>query len=248
MALTTIINIVLLGIVVICAWLGFKKGIIMGIIGILVIILSLYGAQLLSDTFSYEVIPVMKPFVSGFMDTRVEDTAFSVLGYEPDENGEYHVSQSLDDLIAAMPEARKEICRWSYKDLGLYDAIADDMAGKAVDYMDQNEGVSIGTAISNILCQSISWYGGFIIAFILIFTVLTVIVNIPNLSFRIPYVGILNDLGGLVIGVYVGMLFASLLVWVLQFTGIVLPQDTLQQSSVAAWILEKDFLSTFISF
>ena len=248
MALTTIINIVLIGIVVICAWLGFKKGIIMGIIGILVIILSLYGAQLLSDTFSYEVIPVMKPFVSGVMDTRVEDTAFSVLGYEADENGNYNVSQSLDDLIAAMPEARKEICRWSYKDLGLYDAIADDMAQKAVDAMDENEGVSIGAAISNVLCQSISWYGGFIIAFILIFTVLTVIVNIPNLSFRIPYVGILNDLGGLAIGIYVGLLFASLLVWVLQFTGIVLPQDTLQQSKVVVWFMEKNFLSTLISF
>ena len=248
MALTTIINIVLIGIVVICAWLGFKKGIIMGIIGILVIILSLYGAQLLSDTFSYEVIPVMKPFVSGVMDTRIEDTALSVLGYEPDENGEYHVNQSLDDLIASMPEARKEICRWSYKDLGLYDAIADDMAQKAVDAMDQNEGTSIGTAISNTLCQSISWYGGFIIAFILIFTALTVIVNIPNLSFRIPYVGILNDLGGLAIGIYVGLLFASLFVWVLQFTGLVLPQDTLQQSSVATWFMEKNLLSTFISF
>jgi len=248
MALTTIINIVLLGIIVVCAWLGFKKGIIMGIIGILVIILSLYGAQLLSDTFSYEVIPVMKPFVSGVMDTRVEDTAFTVLGFEPDENGEYHVTESLDDMIAAMPEARKEICRWAYKDLGLYDAIADDMAQKAVESMDENEGVSISSAISNTLCQSISWYGGFIIAFFLIFTVLTVIINIPNLSFRIPYVGILNDLGGLVIGVYAGMLFCSLLVWVLQFTGIVLPQDTLQQAGVAKWIMEKDLLSTFITF
>ena len=248
MALTTIINIVLLGIVVICAWLGFKKGIIMGIIGILVIILSLYGAQLLSDTFSYEVIPVMKPFVSGVMDTRIEDTAFSVLGFEADENGDYHVTESLDDMIAGMPEARREICRWSYKDLGLYDAIADDMAQKAVDSMDQNPGVSISAAISNILCQSISWYGGFIIAFILIFTALTVIINIPNLSFRIPYVGILNDLGGLAIGVYTGLLFCSLLVWVLQFTGIVLPQDTMQQSSVAAWFLEKDFLSAFFTF
>lgn len=248
MALTTILNIVLIGIVVVCAWLGFKKGIIMGIIGILVIILSLYGAQLLSDTFSYEVIPVMKPFVSGVMDTRIEDTAFSVLGYEADENGSYNVSQSLDDLIASMPEARKEICRWSYKDLGLYDAIADDMAQKAVDAMDQNEGLSINAAISNTLCQSISWYGGFIIAFILIFTVLTVVVNIPNLSFRIPYVGILNDLGGLAIGVYVGLLFCSLLVWLLQFTGLVLPQNTMQQASVAAWFMEKNLLSAFITF
>ena len=192
MALTTIINLVLMGIVVICAWQGFKKGIIMGIIGILVIILSLYGAQLLSDTFSYEVIPVLKPFVSGVMDARIEDTAFGVMGFEADENGDYNVSQSLTDMIASMPEAREEICRWAYKDLGIYDAMADDMAKKAVDAMDQS-GVSISDAIINILCQSLTWYGGFLLAFILLFTVLTVIVNLPNLSFRLPYVGILNE-------------------------------------------------------
>lgn len=247
MAVTTIINLVLIGIVIICAWQGFKKGIIMGIIGVLVIILSLYGAQLLSDTFSYEIIPVMKPFVSGLMDTRIEETAYGVLGYEPDENGDYNVTESLTDLLAEMPESRKEICRWAYRDLGIYDTVAEEMAQKAVDYADQNE-ASISSAITNILCQSVSWYGGFILGFILIFTVLTVIVNLPNLSFRLPYVGILNDLVGLGIGIFTGFLFCSILVWVLQFTGLVLPQATIQNAGVASWFLEKNMLANFISF
>ena len=247
MAVTTIINLVLLGIVVICAWQGYKKGIIMGIIGILVIILSLYGAQLLSDTFSYEVIPVLKPFVTGVMDTRIENTAYGVLGYEPDENGNYDVPMSLTDMIEGLPESREEICRWTYKDLGIYDTAAEDMAKTAVDYMDQNN-VSLNAAITNTLCQSISWYGGFIIAFILLFTVLTVVVNLPNLSFKIPYVGILNDLGGLAIGIYTGLLFCSLLVWLLQFSGLVLPQATMMESKAAVWFMERDLLSAFFSF
>ena len=247
MAVTTIINLVLMGIVVICAWQGYKKGIIMGIIGILVIILSLYGAQLLSDTFSYEVIPVLKPFVTGVMDTRIENTAYGVLGYEPDENGNYDVPMSLTDMIEGLPESREEICRWTYKDLGIYDTAAEDMAKTAVDYMDQNN-VSLNAAITNTLCQSISWYGGFIIAFILLFTVLTVVVNLPNLSFKIPYVGILNDLGGLAIGIYTGLLFCSLLVWLLQFSGLVLPQATMMESKAAVWFMERDLLSAFFSF
>ena len=247
MAVTTIINLVLLGIVVICAWQGYKKGIIMGIIGILVIILSLYGAQLLSDTFSYEVIPVLKPFVTGVMDTRIENTAYGVLGYEPDENGNYDVPMSLTDMIEGLPESREEICRWTYKDLGIYDTVAEDMAKTAVDYMDQNN-VSLNAAITNTLCQSISWYGGFIIAFILLFTVLTVVVNLPNLSFKIPYVGILNDLGGLAIGIYTGLLFCSLLVWILQFSGLVLPQATMMESKAAVWFMDRDLLSAFFSF
>ncbi len=246
MTVTLIINIVLLGIVVICAWQGFKKGIIMGIAEVLVIILALYGARLLSDTFSYEVIPVMKPFVSGVMDTRVEKTAYEVLGYEADENGNYNVTQSLTDLMASMPEARREISRWAYSDLGVYDAMAETMADHTVEYMDQND-ASLGTGITQILCETVSWYGGFFIAFIILFTIMIVVINIPNLSFRIPYIGIVNDLGGLVIGVYTGLIFCSLLVWMLQFTGIVLPQETLKQAGAAAWLLDKDLLSTLIT-
>ncbi len=246
MALNTIINLLLVGIIIVCAWQGFKKGIIMGIIGVLVIILSLYGAQLLSDTFSYEIIPVLKPFVSGVMDTRIEETAYTVLGYEPDENGDYHVTESLTDLLEDAPESRKEICRWAYRDLGIYDDIAEDMAQKAVDYADEN-GASLSSAVTAILCQSISWYGGFLLAFILVFAALTVLVNLPNLSFRLPYIGILNDLVGLGIGIFTGFLFCSILVWVLQFTGLVLPQDTIQNAGVAAWFLERNLLANYIT-
>ena len=246
MAVTTIISLVLLGIVVICAWQGFKKGIIMGIVGILVIILALYGARLLSDTFSYEVIPVLRPFVSGVMDTRVEETAYGVFGYEADENGDFNVPQSLTDMIAAMPEARAEICRWAYSDLGIYDTMARRMADEAVEYMDQN-GTSLPAAVTYVLCRTVSWYGGFFLAFLLLFIAMTVVVNLPNLSFRIPFVGIINDLGGLGIGIYTGLLYCSLLVWVLQFMGLLLPQAALEASSSAAWLLERDLLSAFIT-
>lgn len=246
MTLTTIINLLLAGIIIVCAWQGFKKGIIMGIIGVLVIILSLYGAQLLSDTFSYEIIPVMKPFVSGVMDTRIEETAFDVLGYEPDENGNYHVPESLTDLLAANPDSRNEICRRAFRDLGIYDELADSMAQKTVDYADEN-GASLSSSITAILCQSISWYGGFLLAFILVFAVLTVLVNLPNLSFRLPYIGILNDLVGLGIGIFTGFLFCSVIVWVLQFTGLVLPQDMIQNSGIASWFLERNLLANYIT-
>lgn len=247
MALTTILLILLFAIMVICAWQGFKKGIIMGIIQVLVIILSLCGAQLLSDTFSYEVIPVIKPFVGGYMENRVEETAFRVMGYEADKDGNYNVEFSLNDMLAQHPETRQEICRWSYRDLGIYDAIATDMAEKAVTHSEQNSVSLISSAVT-ILCQSITWYGGFILAFVILYALMTVIVNIPNLSFRLPYVGILNDLGGLGIGLFVGSLFCSIVVWCLQFTGLILPEETLRSVNIAATFLDKNMLANYITF
>ena len=247
MAITTIILLLLLAILIACAWQGFKKGIIMGIIQVLVIILSLYGAQLLSDTFSYEVIPVIKPFVSGFVEPRVEDTAFRVMGYEADENGNYSAEYSLADLLEKNPESRQEIARWVYRDLGFYDAVATDMAEKAAVYAEQNT-ASLASSIITILCQSITWYAGFLLAFIILYAVLTVIVNIPNLSFRLPYVGLLNDLGGLGIGIFVGCLFCSVVVWVLQFTGALIPEETLRSVGLVSRFLDKNMLANYITF
>ena len=247
MTLTTIVFILLLAILVVCAWQGFKKGIIMGIIQVLVIILSLCGAQLLSDTFSYEVIPVIKPFISGYMENRVEETAFRVMGYEADEDGNYDVPYSLNDLLAQHPETRQEICRWSYRDLGIYDAVATDMAEKAVIHSQQNSTSLISSSIT-ILCQSITWYGGFILGFIILYALMTVIVNVPNLSFRLPYVGILNNLGGLAIGLFVGCLFCSIVIWCLQFTGLLLPEETLRSVKLASTFLDRNMLANYITF
>lgn len=245
--LPPVVNILLFAIIVICAWKGFKKGIIMGVVGVLVLILSLFGAQLLSDTFSYEVIPVLKPFVSGYAETRVEETAFLVFGFEPDINGEYHVDRSVSDLVEEHPEAMFDISDLVYRGLGLYSTIADEMAQKTVEYAEQNN-TDLQSSVVAILCQSITWYGGFLIAFILVFAAMTVVVNLLNLSFRLPYIGIINDLGGLCIGVFTGFLFCALVVWVLQFLGIILPEQTLSESGIAGWFLDKNLLANYITF
>ena len=246
MNINSIINIVLVAILVICAWQGYKKGIIMGIIEVLVIILSLYGAQLLSDTYSYEVIPVLKPFVSGYMENQVEKVAFPIFGLEPDENGFYHPTLSLTDMLLNEPGHEEEIARATYQSLGLYDDMADTLTARTMEYAEQNE-ASLTSSIVTICCQTVTWYGGFLLAFIILFAILTVIVNLPNLSFKIPYVGIVNDLGGIAIGVFAGLLFCSILVWLCQFAGLLLTEQTLRGTGLAAFLMDKNLLANYIT-
>ncbi|MCD8088493.1 MAG: CvpA family protein [Oscillospiraceae bacterium] len=247
MALATIINLILVVIIVVCAWQGFKKGIIMGIVGVLVIILSLYGGQLLSDTFSYEVIPVLKPFLSGYMETQVENTTYELLGYEMDENENYVVDYSLSDLLDQNPGIEETVAVETYKSLGFFDAIAEDLGAKVVEYMDEND-ATLSSSVITILCQAVTWYGGFLLFFIIIYALLTVLVNIPNLSFRLPYVGIVNDVVGLGIGIFTGFLLCSVIIWALQFVGLLIPEETLRSASLATYFLDKNMLSNYITF
>ncbi len=247
MALATIINLILVVIIVVCAWQGFKKGIIMGIVGVLVIILSLYGGQLLSDTFSYEVIPVLKPFLSGYMETQVENTSYELLGYEMDENENYVVDYSLSDLLDQNPGIEETVAVETYKSLGFFDAIAEDLGAKVVEYMDEND-ATLSSSVITILCQAVTWYGGFLLFFIIIYALLTVLVNIPNLSFRLPYVGIVNDVVGLGIGIFTGFLLCSVIIWALQFARLLIPEETLRSASLATYFLDKNMLSNYITF
>ena len=247
LSINAIINIVLIAILVICGWQGYKKGIIMGIIEVLAIILSLYGAQLLSDTYSYEVIPVLKPFVSGYMESHVETTAYTAMGYERDElTGQFSVQASLADLLAEHPGMEQQIALESYRSLGLYDTMAQTLTERTMTYMQEND-ASLTSAIVTISCQAVTWYAGFLLAFIILFAILTIIVNLPNLSFKIPYVGIVNDIGGAAIGVFAGLLFCSIAVWVCQFAGLLLTEETLRGTGLAAFLMDQNLLANYIT-
>ena len=83
--MTLIINIVLLVIIALCTWGGFKRGLVGGIAGLLAIVIALFGGSLLSATYSGEVIPALKPFVGGIIDTpSTRDAILEDMGYEVD--------------------------------------------------------------------------------------------------------------------------------------------------------------------
>ena len=250
-----IINLVLIGILLICIWSGYKKGIIMGIGGILAIIVALYGANLVATTFSYDIISAMRPFASGYMESQIRREESNVtisLGVEEEEEEEedsileqmgWESSElSVEDLLAENPERREEFCVACYQKLGLNVDTSRTMAAKAIAYAGENETDMISSVVQ-VLCEEICFIGCFLLTFLLIIILLTVIGNLPNLSYKLPHLDILNDIGGALLGIVTGLMFCVVLVWALKFTGIVIGRDTLSSASVAKFFLEHNFLT-----
>ena len=251
-----IINLVLIGILLICAWSGYKKGIIMGIGGILAIIVALYGANLVATTFSYDIISAMRPCASGYMESQIrrEDNGVTIsLGDEDEEEEEedsileqmgWESSElSVEDLLAENPDRREEFCIACYQKLGLNEDTSRTMAAEAIAYAGENE-TDMLSSVVQVLCENVCFVGCFLLSFLLIIILLTVIGNLPNLSYKLPHLDILNDIGGTLLGVATGVMFCVVLVWALKFTGIVIGKDTLSSASVAKLFLEHNFLTT----
>ena len=235
-----IIDLVLLGIIIVCTWSGYKKGLIMGVGGILCIIVSIYGANLVSNTFSGEVLPALKPFASGYAQGLIdsEDGIMEKMGWE---NYDY----SLDDLLERYPEREEEFYVTAYESFGIDARSSAVMAADAMEYADVNE-ESVLNSFVHILCSRISYVACFVLAFLLIIIVLTVIGNLPNLSYKIPYMDLVNDIAGAVLGLATGIIFCALLVWALKFTGMIIGSSTLSETGIGGWFLEKDFMFKYL--
>ena len=76
--------------------------------------------------------------------------------------------------------------------------------------------------------------------------VLTVIGNLPNLSYKIPRLDLVNDIGGTLLGVVTGVLFCMLLVWALKFLGMIIGDDTLTATKLGKLFLEHNIYPKYL--
>lgn len=230
------IDILLLIIIALCTWNGYKRGLVGGIAGILAIIIALFGGSLLSSAYAHEVVPALEPFVDGYIDSQKNrDAVLERLGYGSSD-------LSLDDILAQDSSLRYDYAYECMTGLGFYEKRADDLAADAVKLAEENN-LNMTDAVVAVLCDTITYVGAMVIAFLLILIFLVAIGNVGNLSFRLPNMEALDEVGGAVLGFAKGFLYCVLLCWLLSFLGLVIGAGTLERTTLARFFLIFDFLT-----
>lgn len=239
------IDLILLGIFLLCCWNGYKRGLIMGIGGIVSIILSLYAACLLSGTFSYEVVPVVKPFASGFTESIMANDVTEKLGLNYTVDTPIADRYSINDVVGTDTADAREFAVTTYQCLGIYESAAEQMADEAL-ALSINSKVSLKQAIVDVLCDRAVYVAGVILCFLIILIFLTFIGNLTNLSFRLPNMEMVDEIGGTILGVVKGILFCMLLAWALKFMGIILGPDTMGETLLGRLFIKIGFIAHLI--
>ena len=236
-----ILDIILLVIVALSIWYGYKRGLIGSMAGILAIVIAVFGGTLLSSAYSGEVIPALKPFAKLSQLTVVPktfhcDTVLEKMGYG-------NTDLSLDDVLASDSSLRYDYAVLCMEELGFHEDRAEELAERAVRYADQND-VSMPDAVITILCDTITYVAGLTICFLLILIILVAISNIGNLVIRLPdSLELLDELGGALMGFVTGFLYCVLLCWLLSFLGLVIGKDTIENTLLARFFLSFRFLT-----
>ena len=231
-----VIDILLIIIIAICTWNGYKRGLVGGVAGILAIIISLLGASIVSAAYSHEVVPALEPFVSGYLDShRNRDAILERMGYGSSD-------LSLEDILQQDTSLRYDYAYESLSDLGLYSKRAEDLAADAVN-IEAETGCTMTQAIVSVLCDTITSVGTMLVAFLLILILLVAVASIGNLSFRLPNLESVDEIGGAILGFGKGFLYCILLSWLLSFLGILIGKETMAHTTLGRFFLIFDSLT-----
>ena len=225
-----IIDIILLAIIALCTWSGYRKGLVGGIAGILAIVIALFGGSLLSSAYAHEVVPALEPFVDGYMDSQKNrDAVLEELGYGGSD-------LSLEDVLAQDSSLRYDYAYECLTNAGFYSMRAETLADEAVALADENN-MNMTEAVVSVLCDTVTYVVGIVIAFLLILIFFVAVANIGNLSFRLPNMENLDELGGAVLGFIKGFMYCVLLCWLLSFCGLIIGKETLSGTTLARFFL-----------
>ncbi len=231
-----ILDIVLLVIVALCAWGGYKRGLIGGVAGILVIVIALFGGSLVSSAYAHEVVPALEPFVDGYIDSQnTRDEILRQMGYGNSD-------LSVEDILQQDSSLRFDYAYECMLSLGLYPERAEELARRSVAYGEENM-TGMTEAVVAVLCDTATYVAGLTLGFLLILILITAVANIGNLSFRLPNLELLDEIGGTVLGFVKGVIYCVLLSWLLSFLGIVIGRSTLEQTTLARFFLTFRFIT-----
>lgn len=223
-----ILDLLLIGILALCVWNGYRKGLILGISGILALVVAFYGANLIAETYSSEFTSMVEPFIAGLVDKAVDETTEdenAAVGEIADAEQVYHISYE------------------SLKRLGILKSAASNLADELKEEVDQIGG-RLKTAMIHKLSVTLSYVAVLVIVFLLIVILFTVIANLVNLAFKLPGLELINDIGGAVFGLLKGLIFLFAIAWLIRFLGFIIPESTLNKTIVLKWLMVNNPIIT----
>lgn len=214
-----ILDLVILLIVVFCAWRGLRSGLIAGVLAACAVLFSFYAADILADTYSGEFTRMLEPFVSG-----VVDSAYSAAEETLEQKGK------ADNVY--------EMALETVHNVGLMKSAAENVAQTLAE-TEKSTGYTLRAAIVDRLCSVAAYVLTYAIMFILLIIIFAVIGNLFNLAFKLPGLELINGLLGFLLGAAKGVMYVCAIVWFLRFTGLLLSEATIDETRFLGKLMES---------
>ena len=211
--MNVILDLAMLGILGLCIWSGYKRGFFLSLAGVLVIILSLVIAGTVAQRFSADVADEIQPYIGWISDDSADEAVI--------EGGGSSATDSEESLLTTVTSA--------FIKLGLSEQLASEMSVKAAGLIDREQS-TVRSGVSSVFTGLLTYIILFIVVFAISALCLSVIANALSTAFKLPVLNTLNKVGGISLGAIYGLMIIFTLTWFFNFTGFLIPQETLQKT------------------
>lgn len=220
-----IIDIVILIVLAICAFLGYRKGFILTLASFLAVFIAFFGATYLSDLLCEPAASLLQPAVESVVTKAIESAApdglltpseqpldpavATLLPPDPDENEPTEILVSIDQILEAL------------EGLSLFDQYInfDGFLQSFRDTIDSSIQQSIaatGREISLYIARELARAILFLVCFLLILALWSLVSHMLDLAFKLPVLSTVNAVSGLLLGLVKGLCLVFIVVFLVK--------------------------------
>lgn len=236
-----ILDLVLVGILALCAWKGYKSGILVSVLGIVAIIISLVVGNVVSKAYSSEFSGIMEPFITGVVDKSISD----VLDTTP-EDGAEKTGEKSEFLV---PEKDRSdvytVSLAALRDLGIAEKPAEDLAEQVSgDTKDVNQQMS--NVLTEKLCVRIAFVLVFVIVFVITAIIFVVIENIADIKFTLPGAEKINGIAGAELGFIKGLMIVMFIALIFRYAAVLLPGTFISKTVILELFTGRNIIASAV--
>lgn len=198
------LDILIVAIIALFAFLGWRKGLVLTLCGLLAVFVAFAAATFVSSRFSGPVAGILQPAIHNQIEQALESLQSLPQQTAPEE-------ASLNQVMEAMSHSQ------------LFSGLQETLANAI------HEGLvkvtsTAAAAISSYLALQLARTGLFFLTFFLVLLVWTLLSHALDLACRLPVLHTFNEAGGLIIGLAKGGLIALAVAWLLSAAGFAPPE------------------------
>lgn len=220
-----VFDIAILAILVLFAWRGASRGFVLSLCGLLAVIVAFVGASFLANLLAPKVGATLEPQFAQIIEEKLEE--------------QFQQSDPAGDAAAGLTEGEDyplQDVLSVLRDMGLYEELVNTIDQAVQDGMTV-VAANAAAAVAAAIAQSVAYSVIFTVAFALILIAWKVFSHAVDLVAKLPGLNFLNKTGGAAMGLIKGVLILFLVAWLIQYSGKLIPEETVQQTHLLKFFM-----------
>ncbi len=229
--MSIVLDLVLVALLAVCVFSGYRKGLILSTAGVLVLVISVFVGGAVARSYGPQLSQTVEPYI-GWLS---EDATDQVIA---------EMDETLEDIDT---NRAYEVIEASFLRMGIAEDAATKLAEEGHAVM-LGSGYNLRRSISVVFVDVLTYMLIFIMVFAVCAAALSIVLNVVGSSFEMPKLGLADQIGGCVMGLLYGLTILLVVCWLLRYGNAFLPQDAglLQNSTLTKFFVNHNLLSSFL--